>query len=249
MSDSTKQLLEQLLADLYRKQTTASSPHGASYLIAGDDQFLGRITDNKFDNQSILNPYGPHGSKYSVTSVWNQYSQYASPYGAHSLNNPYCANPPKLFINNTFIGHVTKNRHVQKIISPEAFFFSLQNALPQLLKGRIVESETDLRRQSGESFLEAADGAYLGSLNLSAYDSDSIFNQFGTFGSQFSPQSIFNKFGTYGSQFSTLSPFNQFTTTPPKIFIRGKFVAYLTKNQFLKPSVEPEKIKSWLEQS
>jgi len=248
-SDQTKQLLEQILADLYRKQTTPSPAPGNSYLIAGDEQFLGRITDNKFDNQSILNPYGPHGSKYSTTSIWNPYSQYASPYGAYSLNNPYCASPPKLFINNHFIGHVTKNRYAQKPILPEAFIFSLENALPQLLKGQIVESEIDLRKQSGESFLEANDGAYLGSLNLSPFNSDSILNQYGTYGSQFSPQSIFNKFGTYGNPYSALSPFNQFTSTPPKIFLRGNFAAYLTKNQFLNPRVDPDEIKSWLEQN
>ena len=35
-----------------------------------DGQLLGKITNNKNDNDSILNEYGPYGSLYSPTSIF-----------------------------------------------------------------------------------------------------------------------------------------------------------------------------------
>ncbi len=51
--------------------------------------------------------------------------------------------------------------------------------------------------------------------------------------------SIYNEFGTYGSQFSSLSPFNEFASSPPIIYIGDIAVAFLTVNQFKTPRVDP----------
>ncbi len=85
----------------------------------------------------------------------------------------------------------------------------------------------------------ADDGQFLGIINTNAFDSDSIANQFGTYGNPFSSTSIWNTFGTYGSDFSVLSPWNDFTITPPTIVEDGFFVAYLTTNSVLIPRVDP----------
>jgi uncharacterized protein YjdB len=84
----------------------------------------------------------------------------------------------------------------------------------------------------------ANDGKYLGRLT-NKFDSESIYNKFGTYGSQFSPLSINNEFGTYGSKFAPLSPFNAFTSTPPRLFRNGTALAYLTVNTLLTPYVAP----------
>lgn len=88
----------------------------------------------------------------------------------------------------------------------------------------------------------AFDGQFLGTINDNAFDSDSVANNFGDFGSQFSNTSIWNNFGTYGGEFGSLSAFNDFTTTPPRIFGNGIFVAYLTTNQLLVPRVDPNNL-------
>lgn len=93
-SDKTKELLEQMLAKLYAEQAQETRRYDTSYLIAQDDQFLGKITDNTYDTDSILNQYGTYGSQYSTTSIFNPYSQYGSVYGAYSINNPYTNTPP-----------------------------------------------------------------------------------------------------------------------------------------------------------
>ncbi len=90
-----------------------------------------------------------------------------------------------------------------------------------------------------ESVIIADDGQFLGVINDNAFDSDSIANDFGTYGSTFGSFSIWNEFGTYGSAFGPLSPWNDFATNPPLIFEGEFFVAYLTTNSFFVPNIDP----------
>jgi len=247
--DQTKELLERMLADLYEKQAKSGNRYGDSYLIAQDGQFLGKITDNQYDNESILNEYGPYGSQYSTTSIFNEYSMYGSPYGQYSVNNPYCSTPPKLVINGALIGYVTKNQYVNKAIPTEGFLYTLKHDIHSLLAGQIIQSQVQARQVSGDSFIQAYDGTFLGSLRPNRYDQDSIFNNYGPYGSRYSQTSIFNRYGQYGGRYSTLSPFNPHTTTPPQVFHGGQAIAYLTVNTMLKPRIDPDEIMDWAEQN
>lgn len=74
---------------------------------------------------------------------------------------------------------------------------------------------------------------FIGCLNCGKFDSGSICNKFGDYGSKFSDKSIWNKFGDFGSQFSDRSPWNKFGNIPPAIVDRsGKFYGYFTANKF-----------------
>ena len=89
-------------------------------------------------------------------------------------------------------------------------------------------------------FILAEDKQYLGRITRNEYDSESILNVFGRFGSTFSNTSIFNDFGRYGGELGLYSPFNSVSATPPKIFTRdGNFVAYLTVNKLKSPRIDP----------
>ncbi len=90
-----------------------------------------------------------------------------------------------------------------------------------------------------DTVILADDGQFLGVINDNPFDTDSIANQFGTYGSPFSSLSIWNEFGTYGSNFAVLSPFNDFTATPPQIYEGNVFIAYLTTNTFKIPRIDP----------
>ena len=247
--DQTKELLEKMLADLYSKQASVDAQHGDSYLAAHDGQFLGKITRNQYDNASILNEYGPYGSQYSATSIFNEYSIYGSPYGQYSVNNPYCSTPPRLVINGRLLGFVTKNQYVADAIPTEGFLYTLKHDIDSLLAGQIIESQVEARQISGDSFIQAADGAFLGSLRPNRYDQDSIFNRYGPFGSRFSQTCIFNRYSQYGGRYSSLSPFNPHTATPPKVYHGGQVIAYLTVNTRLKPRIDPDEIMDWAEQN
>lgn len=243
-NDKTKQELKNILSELYKRQSKKSAINDGSYLIAQDGQFLGKITSNKYDNDSILNPYGPYGSKYSPTSIFNPYSTYGSQYGNFSTNNPY-ASSPRLFVNGVFKMHIGVNKYEIPRISPEVFIFNLNNNLQGLLSGNILESESHLRNINKESYIEASDGTFLGYLDPNEFNPKSIFNKFGTYGNEFSSISIFNQYSPYGNPFSQLSVNNEFTQKPPKIILRGEFIAYLTTNEYLQPRIAPDEILDW----
>lgn len=72
-------------------------------------------------------------------------------------------------------------------------------------------------------------GVYLGYFSCTfckELGADSINNEFGTYGSQFSSQSMRNQFGTYGSQFNSLSPCNPYTSSAPRVYNSDRSVFY-----------------------
>lgn len=244
-SDSTKEVLEQILAQLYSEQAVVAATTNGAYLMAQDGQMLGKLNTNKFDQESILNQYGPFGSEYSNTSIFNKYSPYGSEYGAFSIRNPYCTTPPKLFLNAAFFAFVSANQYIKPRISPEAFLYTIENDMPSALAGNFIKSEGDARQVIGESFLEAQDGVFLGRLTPNKFDTESIFNRYGPYGNKFSQTSFLNKFSPYGNQFSQLSAYNRMANSPPKIFKNGSHVGFLTKNSMIHKRVDPDEIFDW----
>jgi hypothetical protein len=59
-------------------------------------KYLGNLSSNRFDPNSVSNPYGHYGSKYSPDSINNPYGQYGSKYSNDSPNNLYATNPPAI---------------------------------------------------------------------------------------------------------------------------------------------------------
>jgi hypothetical protein len=82
-----------------------------SFLVANDGQFLGKLSLNPYDSESVSNPYGSFGSPYSSTSIKNPYSQYGSPYSSLSPNNQYTSTPPSIYLKGAIYGSLTKNRY------------------------------------------------------------------------------------------------------------------------------------------
>lgn len=73
---------------------------------------------------------------------------------------------------------------------------------------------------------------YLGCLNCDAYSLKSVWNENGTFGSQYSHTSIWNSYCIYGSEYSSYSPFNSYASYPPVIVdADGNFYGYFTVNE------------------
>jgi hypothetical protein len=84
---------------------------------------------------------------------------------------------------------------------------------------------------------------FLGKIT-NAFASDSIFNDFGTYGNEFSSDSIWNQFSTFGNEFNMYSPFNSMSTTPPRIIKDRKIIGYLTTNKSIKASISPNLLKA-----
>lgn len=88
---------------------------------------------------------------------------------------------------------------------------------------------------------------YLGKLTSDKYDSESVFNTYGTYGSEYSVDSIWNTYGTYGSKYSADSAFNDYAIDPPIIILNGEIVGYLTANKYASGAISPYELLLWLE--
>ncbi|WP_181897644.1 hypothetical protein [Winogradskyella eximia] len=74
---------------------------------------------------------------------------------------------------------------------------------------------------------------YLGCLNCNSYDSDSIWNAYGTYGSRYNSNSIWNAYGTYGNEYNSYSPWNAYASDPPVVVDKdGNFYGYFTVNAY-----------------
>lgn len=62
-----------------------------------DGTYLGRLNANRYDSESVANPYGRYGSPYSATSINNPYSLYGSAYSSLSARNRYTSTPPVVY--------------------------------------------------------------------------------------------------------------------------------------------------------
>ena len=110
----------------------------------------------------------------------------------------------------------------------------------------MTQNEYEHRIRRHESFLVAQDGQFLGLLSSNKYQSDSVLNEYGRYGSKYSSTSIFNQYGRYGSPYSKYSPFNLYTNTPPYIVLRGREVGLLTVNSFLRNRLDPNQLIDWI---
>ncbi len=98
-------------------------------------------------------------------------------------------------------------------------------------------------------YLYSNDGkTFLGKLTTDKYDSESIADKYGDYGSKYSRTSIFNEYGDYGSNYDTESAFNENARKPPIIVDSdGEFIAYLTANKYINDGVSYVKLMRILE--
>jgi len=71
---------------------TFNNPYGGSHdspkLYDSQGNFRGNLNANRYDPNSVANPYGQYGSRYSPDSINNPYGA-GSRYNQDSPNNPY----------------------------------------------------------------------------------------------------------------------------------------------------------------
>lgn len=57
-------------------------------------EYLGNLSANIYDENSVNNKFGRYGSEYSPDSINNPYSKWGSPYSNTSINNEFATQPP-----------------------------------------------------------------------------------------------------------------------------------------------------------
>lgn len=132
----------------------------------------------------------------------------------------------------------------QELAALDRWFSATASAILQFASTSPTNS-SDLSALEGATVV-ADDGEFLGKITRNSIDPQSIGNEIGRYGSSISPTSMFNSIGRYGSQISSLSPFNTITSTPPRIFKDGRFVAHLTANMIKSPRVDPHALIGWI---
>lgn len=90
-----------------------------SFLLASDGQFLGKLCLNNFDAESILNEFGPYGSKFSNTSIYNQFSMYGSQFSSLSPFNLYTSTPPTIYLRGNRVGYLSVNKFIMNTVDPQ----------------------------------------------------------------------------------------------------------------------------------
>jgi hypothetical protein len=74
---------------------------------------------------------------------------------------------------------------------------------------------------------------FLGCLTCSKYNSSSVWNAYGPYGSEYSAGSIWNAYGAYGSQYRQGSPWNAYSSAAPVVVDReGRFYGYFSANTY-----------------
>lgn len=74
---------------------------------------------------------------------------------------------------------------------------------------------------------------YLGCLNCSNYDSNSIWNEYGTYGNRYNSNSIWNQYGKYGNSYNSTCPWNSYASNPPVVVDKeGNFYGYFAVNEY-----------------
>lgn len=65
-------------------------------IYSQDGKYLGTLSNNKFDPDSVSNQFGRYGSKFSPDSINNKFGTYGSPYSNQSVRNPYATQAPQI---------------------------------------------------------------------------------------------------------------------------------------------------------
>jgi|LSQX01.2.fsa_nt_gb hypothetical protein len=121
--------------------------------------------------------------------------------------------------------------------------------IPLFIKGNNQKSTTSdsvydiiLILKGASIFAQDSKQTYLGKIENS-YNLESIFNEYGMYGSEYSSKSIWNEYSTFGNEYNLYSPFNEYSASPPIIVKNGKIIGYLTTNNYIKGGISPHILK------
>jgi hypothetical protein len=116
--ETAAELLANIGSRAFSETLSADSVSG-SQLKTQSGVFLGNVNRDKFDPDSLLNPYGQYGNRYSAESIFNVYSQYGSPYGSESPYNKFSTTPPMFVKNGEALGYLTVNKYLTPRLAPD----------------------------------------------------------------------------------------------------------------------------------
>ncbi len=104
---------------LFAGSALAEAP--SIYANDGTGKYLGKLSANRYDAESISNPYGEYGSRYATDSVNNPYGRYGSRYSPYSATNPYTTQAPVIIAPRS---STTEPLRVQRPVSNYPYYWN-----------------------------------------------------------------------------------------------------------------------------
>ncbi len=89
-------------------------------LYSTDGTYLGTISRDAHDTNSIANEYGEYGSRYSASSILNDDGAYDGLYSPLSPLNVYSSTPPKIQVSERLVGFLTVSPYISPRIDARA---------------------------------------------------------------------------------------------------------------------------------
>jgi hypothetical protein len=80
-------------------------------LFSQDGTYLGNLNDNRYDPNSVSNPYGRYGNRFSPDSINNPYGPYGSRYSTDSVNSRYGTGIQIRTEDGRYLGNFNANRY------------------------------------------------------------------------------------------------------------------------------------------
>jgi hypothetical protein len=123
LSDAELRRLDDWTADLMSRALESTvdpvSLEGAT-IIAGDGEFIGRLSNDRFDAKSLGNKFGDYGSKFDPKSLLNKFSEYGSRIGNFSAFDRNAGKPPVVLLGGKAVAYLTRNPSVRPRVDPYA---------------------------------------------------------------------------------------------------------------------------------
>src|ERR1043165_7637526 len=105
--------------DADRKRLESLLAVEGCYIIAADDKYLGKISSNEFDLDSIMNSFGDYGSKFSNKSIFNDFGDYGGMFAMNSPFNKFATDPPRVYTSRgAFVAYLTVNTVKAPVMDP-----------------------------------------------------------------------------------------------------------------------------------
>lgn len=89
----------------------------SAYIVGELNAFLGKISADTADENSIMNLHGAHGSDESYYSIFGEDGPYKGLGGAFSPFNPLCEVPPRILRDSVFVAYLTENEQLAPRVS------------------------------------------------------------------------------------------------------------------------------------
>ncbi len=127
LSEEIKRLQQPVERPPMRVRNPLATIEGC-FILAEDKQYLGKITWNEFDSESILNEFGRYGGKFSSTSIFNEFGRYGGEIALYSPFNSIAINPPKILTRDgDFVAYLTVNKLKSPRIDPHVLVAFLKS--------------------------------------------------------------------------------------------------------------------------